>query len=164
MILFISEFNIQWLQQSPLWQLPWWEFFPFYGQTTKPRTLSVLSYNAVGPEQPTFKIKTQTAPNHRFYLWVFALLRVKPLHLSDAYFFLGTKITADGACSHEIKRQLLLGRKARTNLDSILKSKNVNLPTNVHIIKATVFPVVMYGCQSWTIKKAECQRIDAFEL
>ena len=79
-------------------------------------------------------------------------------------FLLGTKITADGACSHEIKRHLLLGRKARTNLDSILKSKDVNLPTNVHIIKVTVFPVVMHGCQSWTIKNAERKRIDAFEI
>ena len=76
----------------------------------------------------------------------------------------GSKITADGDCSHEIKRCLLLGRKAMTNLDSILKSRNVTLPTKVHLVKATVFPVVMYGCESWTIKKAECQRIHAFEL
>ena len=78
--------------------------------------------------------------------------------------FLGSKITADGACSHEIKRCLLLGRKAMTNLDSILKSKDITLPTEVHLVKATVFPVVMYGCESWTIKKAERRRIDAFEL
>ena len=76
----------------------------------------------------------------------------------------GSKITADGDCSHEIKRCLLLGRKAMTNLDSILKSRDITLPTKVHLVKATVFPVVMYGCESWTIKKAECQRIDAFEL
>ena len=76
----------------------------------------------------------------------------------------GSKITADGDCSHEIKRCLLLGRKAMNNLDSILKSRNVTLPTKVHLVKATVFPVVMYGCESWTIKKAECQRIHAFEL
>ena len=76
----------------------------------------------------------------------------------------GSKITADGDCSHEIKRRLLLGRKIMTNLDSILKSKDVSLPTKVHLIKAMVFPVVMYGCESWTIKKAEHQRIDAFEL
>ena len=74
------------------------------------------------------------------------------------------KITADGDCSHEIKRCLFLGRKAMTNLDSILKSRDITLPTKVHLIKAMVFPVVMYGCESWTIKKAECQRIDAFEL
>ena len=76
----------------------------------------------------------------------------------------GSKITADGACSHEIKRRLLLGRKIVTNLDSILKSRDITLPTKVHIVKAMVFPVVMYGCESWTIKKAECQRIHAFEL
>ena len=76
----------------------------------------------------------------------------------------GSKITADGDCSHEIKRHLLLGRKVMTNLDSILKSRNITLSTKVHLVKAMVFPVVMYGCGSWTIKTAECQRIDAFEL
>ena len=76
----------------------------------------------------------------------------------------GSKITADIDCSHEIKRRLLLGRKAKTNLDSILKSTDITLPTKVHIVKAMVFPVVMYGCESWTIKKADCQRSDAFEL
>ena len=76
----------------------------------------------------------------------------------------GSKITADGDCSHEIKRRLLLGRKATTNLDSILKSRDITLPTKVHLVKAIVFPVVMYGCESWTIKKAEHQRIEAFEL
>ena len=76
----------------------------------------------------------------------------------------GSKITADGDCSHEIKRCLLLGRKAMTNLDSILKSRDITLPTNVHLIKTMVFPVVMYRCESWTINKAEPQRIDAFEL
>ena len=76
----------------------------------------------------------------------------------------GSKITADGDCSHEIKRCLLLGRKAMTNLDSALKSRDITFLTNVHLVKAMVFPVVMYGCESWTIKKAECQRIDAFEL
>ena len=78
--------------------------------------------------------------------------------------FLGSKITADGDCSHEIKRRLLLGRKVMTNLDSILKSRDITLPTKVHLVKAVVFPAVMYGCESWTIKKAEHQRIDAFEL
>ena len=78
--------------------------------------------------------------------------------------FGGSKITADDKCSHEIKRCLLLGRKALTNLDSILKSREITLPTKVHLVKALVFPVVMYGCESWTIKKAEHQRIDAFEL
>ena len=80
------------------------------------------------------------------------------------FIFLGSKITADGDCSHEIKRRFLLGRKAMTNLDSILKSRDDTLPTKVHLVKAMVFPVVMYGCESWTIKKAERQRIDAFEL
>ena len=80
------------------------------------------------------------------------------------FIFLGSKITADGDCSHEIKRCLLLGRKAMTNLDSILKSRDITLPTKVCLVKAMVFPVVMYGCENWTIKKAECQRIDVFEL
>ena len=80
------------------------------------------------------------------------------------FIFGGSKITADGDCSQEIKRLLLLGRKVMTNLDSLLKSRDITLPTKVHLVKAMVFPVVMYGCESWTIKKAECQRIDAFEL
>ena len=80
------------------------------------------------------------------------------------FIFLGSKITADGECSHEIKRRSLFGRKVMTNLDSILKSRDVTLPTKVRLVKTMVFPVVMYGCESWTIKKAECQRIDAFEL
>ena len=80
------------------------------------------------------------------------------------FIFLGSKITADGDCSHEIKRHLLLGRKVMTNLDSILKSRDITLPTNVRLVKAMVFPVVMYGCESWTIRKDECRRIDAFEL
>ena len=78
--------------------------------------------------------------------------------------FWGSKITADGDCSHEIKRHLLLGRKVMTNLDSIFKSRDITLLTKVLLVKAMVFPVVMYGCESWTVKKAECQRIDAFEL
>ena len=78
--------------------------------------------------------------------------------------FLGSKITADGDCNHEIKRRLLLGRKVMTNLHSIFKSRDIILPTKVCLVKAMVFPVVMYGCESWTVKKAECQRIDAFEL
>ena len=80
------------------------------------------------------------------------------------FIFWGSKITADDDCSHEIKRRLLLGRKVMTNLDSILKSRDITLPTNVHLVKAMVFPVVMDGCESWTIKKAECRRIHAFEL
>ena len=80
------------------------------------------------------------------------------------FILLGSKITADGDCSHEIKRRLLLGRKIMTNLDSMLKSRDITLPTKVHLVKAMVFPVVMYGCENWTVKKAECRRIDAFEL
>ena len=80
------------------------------------------------------------------------------------FIFGGSKITADGDCSHEIKRHLLLGRKVMTNLDGMLKSRDVTLPTKVHLVKAMVFPVVMYGCESWTVKKSECRRIDAFEL
>ena len=82
----------------------------------------------------------------------------------QTFIFLGSKITADGDCSHEIKRRLLLRRKDMTNLDSILKSRDITLPTNVHLVKVLVFPVVMYRCESWTIKKAECQRTDDFEL
>ena len=80
------------------------------------------------------------------------------------FIFLGSKITADGDCSHEIKRHLLLGRKIMTNVDSILKSRDITLPTKLRLVKAVVFPVVTYGYDSWTIKKAECQRVDAFEL
>ena len=80
------------------------------------------------------------------------------------FIVLGSKITADGDCSHEIKRCLLLGRKVMTNLDRIFKSRDITLPTNVYLVKAMVFPVVMCGCESWTVKKTECRRIDAFEL
>ena len=84
--------------------------------------------------------------------------------VSDFTFWGGSKITADGDCSHEIKRHLLLGRKVMTNLNSIFKSRNITLPTKVRLVKAMVFPVIMYGCETWTMKKAECRRIDAFEL
>ena len=83
---------------------------------------------------------------------------------SDRFYYLGLQITADGECSHEIKRHLLLGRKTMTNLDSILKSRDITLLTKDSLVKAMVFPVVMYGCESWTIKKAECKRIDVFEV
>ena len=88
----------------------------------------------------------------------------KTMETVTDFIFLGSKITADGDCSHEIKRCLLLGRKTMTNPDSIFKSTDITLPTKVHLVKAMVFPVVMYGCESWTVKKAESQRIDAFEL
>ena len=92
------------------------------------------------------------------------MTKISPMETVRDFIFLGSKITADGDCSHEIKRCLLLGRKALTNLDSILKSRDITLPTKVHLVKAMVFPVVMYECESWTIKKAECLRIDAFDL
>ena len=85
----------------------------------------------------------------------------KKMETVIGFIFLGSKITADGDCSHEIKRQLLLGRKAMTNLDSILKSRDITLPTKIHLVKAMVFPIVMYRCENWTIKKAKHQRIDA---
>ena len=88
----------------------------------------------------------------------------KTVETVSDFIFWGSKISADGDCSHEIKRHLLLGRKVMTNLDSIFKSRDITLPTKVHLVKAMVFPVVMYGCESWTVKKAECRRIDAFEL
>ena len=90
--------------------------------------------------------------------------RWRKMETVTGFIFLSSKITADGDFRHEIKRHLLLGRKAMMNLDSILKSKDITLPTNVHIVKAMAFPVVVYGCQSWVIKKAKCRRIDAFEF
>ena len=90
--------------------------------------------------------------------------RRKKVEILTDFFFLGSKIIVDGDCSHEIRRRLLLGRKAMTNLDSVLKSRDITLPTKVHIVKAMVFPVVMNSCESWTVKKVECRRIDAFEL
>ena len=99
-------------------------------------------------------------------LWLTSLPQIDGETMATVtdFIFLGSKITADGDCSHEIKRCLLLGRKAMTNLDSILKSRDITLATKVHLIKAMVFPVVRSGCESWTTKKAECWRIDAFEL
>ena len=88
----------------------------------------------------------------------------KTVETVSDFIFLVSKITAGGDCSHEIKRRLLLGRKVMTNLDSIFKNGDITLPTKIHLLKAMVFPVVMYGCEGWTVKKAECQRIDAFEL
>ena len=88
----------------------------------------------------------------------------KTVETVSDFIFLGSKITAGGDCSHEIKRCLFLGRKVMTNLDSIFKSRDITLPTKVHLVKAVVFPLVMYGCESWAVKKAECQRLVAFEL
>ena len=90
--------------------------------------------------------------------------RLETMETVRDFIFLDSQITVDGDCSHEIKRHLLLGRKVMTNLDSVLKSRDITLPTRVHLVKARIFPVVVYGCESWTIEKAECQRTDAFEL
>ena len=87
-----------------------------------------------------------------------------PVETVADFIFLGSKITADGDCSYEIKRRLLLGRKAMTSIDRIIKSRDITLPTKVHLVKAILFPIVMFGCKNWTIKKAEHQRIDVFEL
>ena len=115
-------------------------------------------------EKPGLKVNTQETKimaSGRITSWRIAGDKMKTVR---DFIFLGSKITADGGCSHGIKRCLLFGRKAMTNLDSILKSRDIILPTKVHIVKAMVFPVVMYGCESWTIKKAEHRRTDAFEL
>ena len=110
-------------------------------------------------------LETQHSKNEDHGIWSHHFIANRwGKHGNSDRLFLGSKITADGDCSHEIKRRLLLGRKAMANLDSILKSRDITLPTKVHLVKAMVFPVVMYGCESWTIKKAEYQRIDAFEL
>ena len=111
-------------------------------------------------------LKTQCLKNKDRGIWShhFMANRWENNENSERLYFLNSKITADGDCSHEIKRRLLLGRKAVTNLDSIKKSRDITLPTKFHLVKAMVFPGVMYGCESWTINKAECQRIDAFEL
>ena len=90
--------------------------------------------------------------------------RLETMETVRDFIFVDSQITVDGDCSHEIKRRLLLGRKVMTNLDSVLKSRDITLPTRVHLVKAVIFPVVVYGCESWTIEKAECQRTDAFEL
>ena len=115
-------------------------------------------------EKASVKFDTQTTKmmaSGSITLWEIAGERMGTVR---DFIFLGSKITADGDFSHEIKRCLLLGRKAMTNQDSVLRSRVITLPTKVHIVKAMVFPVVMHGCESWTIKKVECQRIDAFEL
>ena len=110
-------------------------------------------------ESSTFRKQRSGIQSHRFMQ-----IDGKTFETVVDFIFLGSEITADCDCSHEIKRHLLLGRKVMTNLDRILKSRNITLPTKVCLVKAMVFPVVMYGCESWTIKKAEHQRIDAFEL
>ena len=108
-------------------------------------------------------LKAQHSENEDHGIWSHHFVANRWETMVD-FIFLGFKITADGDCSHEIKRRLLLGRKVMTSLDSIFKSRDITLSRKVHLVKAMIFPVVMYGCESWTIKKAECQRIDAFEL
>ena len=105
--------------------------------------------------------KTKIMPSGPIISWQ---IEERKMGKVEDFSFLGFKITADGECSHEIKRSLLLGRKAMTNIDSVLKNRDITLPTKVYTVKAMVFPVVMYGCESWTIKKAECRRTDAFKL
>ena len=112
-------------------------------------------------ENAGFKQKTKIMATGLIYLWQ---IHGKTKETVTDFIFLGSKITTDGDCSHESKRHLLLGREAMTNLDSILKSIDITLMTKLHLVKAMVFPIVMYGCESWTIKKAEQQRIDPFEL
>ena len=111
-------------------------------------------------------LKTQDSKNedHGIWSWNFMANDGETMETVRHFIFPGSKITPDGDCSHEVKRHLLLGRKAMNNLDSILKSRDITLPTKVHLVKAMVFPVLMYGCESWTIKKAEHRRIDTFEL
>ena len=148
-----GEISITWDMQmtSPLWQkvkrnwrASWWKW--------KRRAKSWL--------------KAQHSENKDHGIWSHHFMgnRWGNSGNSVRLYFLGSKITADGDCSHEIKRRLLLGREVMPNLDSILKSRDIILPTKVHLVKAMVFPVVMYGCDSWTVKKAERRRIDAFEL
>ena len=108
-------------------------------------------------------VRTKTQRYNSMFLNMSAIHGETVESVSD-FILGGSKITSDGDCSHEIKRRLFLGRKVMTNLDSIFKSRDITLPTKVHLVKAMVFPVVMYGCESWTVKKAECQRIDDFEL
>ena len=100
----------------------------------------------------------------KFLMVSLLVSKIDTVETVSDFIFLGSKITADGDCSHEIKRHLLLGRKVMTNLDSIFKSRDIALPTKVRLVKAMVFPIDMYGCESWTVEKAECRRIDAFEL
>ena len=111
---------------------------------------------------PTFNIqKTKIMASHPITSWQ---IDGETVEILSDFIFMGSKITADGYCSHDINRRLLLGRKVMTNLNSILKNRNITLSTKTHLVKAMVFPMVMYGCESWTIKKAECRKIDDFEL
>ena len=107
---------------------------------------------------------TEIRPNHSYHMLILtrtSQIKANSLHMTD-FILVGSRITVDGDCSHEIKRRLLLGRKVMTNLESIFKSRDITLPTKVHLLKAMVFPVVVYGCESWTVKKAQHRRINAF--
>ena len=115
-------------------------------------------------EKVGLKLKTQKTKIMASGLIISWQIDGETMETVTDFIFLGSKITADGDCSHEIKRRLLLGREAMTNLDSILKSRDITLPIKVHLVKATFFPMVTYGCESWTIKRAEHRRIDAFEV
>ena len=125
---------------------------------------SLLMKVKEGSEKANLKLDFQKTQDHGIQSYHFMANRGKKAESVTDFIFLGSKIIVDSDCSHEIKRHLLLERKVMTNLDSILKSRVITWPTKVHIVKALVFPVVMYGCESWTIKKAEHQRTDAFEL
>ena len=128
------------------------------------RTKEPLDESERGEGQSWLKVQHSENEDHGIQSHHFMANRWGNSGNSVRLYFLGSKITADGDCSHEFKRCLLLGRKVMTNLDSILKSRDITLPTKIRLVKAMVFPVVMYGCESWTLKKAECQRIGAFEL
>ena len=138
-------------------------YFVILTTKSKKEIKSLLMKMNEESEKAGLKLHIQKNKNHGIWSHHFMANRWGNNGNSD-FIFLGSKITADGDCSHEIRRRLLLGRKAMTNLDSMLKSRGITLPTKVHLVKAMVFPVVMYGCESWTVKKGEYQRIDAFEL
>jgi len=143
----ISNLDMQmtpplWQKTKRNWRASWWKWKRRLNKLVLKLSIQRTKFMALGPIT-SWQIDGETVTN---------------------FIFLGSKITADGDCSHEIKRRLLLGRKAMTNLDSILKSRDLTLPTKVFLVKGIIFPVVMYGCESWTIKKAECWRSDAFEL
>ena len=127
-------------------------------------TKDPLDEGEIGEWKSWLKSQHSKSKDHGIWSHPFMANRWGNSGNSVRLYVFGSKITADGDCSHEIKRHLLLGRKVMTNLDSVLKSRDITLPTKVHLVKAMVFPVVMYGCENWTVNKAECQRIDAFEL
>ena len=156
------------------WEIPWTEELGGLQSMVSQKSRAQLTDNTapkvMGCAQRTSKYKgncenrKKAGINFKRELWCSWEIDGETVETVSDFILGGSKITADGDCSHEIKRRLLLGRKVMTNLDSILKSRDVTLPTKVRLVKAMVFPVVMYGCESWTVKKAEHQRIDAFDL